>query len=68
MPKKLTLLRIKQARAYLDGAVAEKTLRDWIWRRKIDSVRVGRAVCIPVQALDEIIARGTVCALKRKDM
>jgi excisionase family DNA binding protein len=57
------LLRIKQAVAYVNGVVTEKTLRDWIWRRKIEVVRVGRCVCVSQDALDAIIQRGTLPAL-----
>jgi excisionase family DNA binding protein len=57
------LLRIKQAVAYVNGVVTEKTLRDWIWRRKIEVVRVGRCVCVSEDALDAIIQRGTRPAL-----
>jgi len=60
------LFRIRQAREYLDRTIAEKTLRDWVWRRKIESVRVGRAVCIPQDALDKIIQRGTVPAIEER--
>jgi len=57
------LLRIKQAVDYMNGVVTEKTLRDWIWRRKIEVVRVGRCVCVSQDALDAVIQRGTVPAL-----
>jgi excisionase family DNA binding protein len=53
------LLRIKQAVDYMNGVVTEKTLRDWIWRRKIEVVRVGRCVCVSQDALDAVIQRGT---------
>jgi excisionase family DNA binding protein len=54
------LYRIPQAVEYLDGVITEKTIRSWIWRRQIDVVRIGRAVCIPQDALDRIIERGTM--------
>ena len=59
------LLRIRQAREYLNNAVAEKTLRDWIWRRKVETVRVGRSVCICADSLDALIERGTRPARER---
>jgi excisionase family DNA binding protein len=58
------LFRIPAAYEYLGGAVKEATLRQWIWRRQIESVHIGRAVCIPQDALDRLIDKGTVPALK----
>ena len=54
------LLRIKQAREYLNNVISEKTLRDWIWRKKVETVRVGRCVCICADSLDAIVAHGTM--------
>lgn len=48
-------LRIPAAYEYLGGAVKEATLRQWIWRRQIESVHIGREVCIPQDALDKLI-------------
>jgi excisionase family DNA binding protein len=58
------LFRIPAAYEYLGGAVKEATLRQWIWRRQIETVRIGRAVCIPQDALDKLIDDGTVPARK----
>jgi len=58
------LFRIPQAVDYLGGAVKAATLRQWIWRRQIETVRLGGAVCIPQDALDKLIERGTVPALE----
>lgn len=63
--KQRRLLRIPQAAEYLGGVIKEKTLRQWIYHRRIETVRIGRAVCIPVEALDAIIDRGTLPALER---
>ena len=38
----------------------ESTLRFWIWQRRIEYVKVGRAVRISERAIAELIARGTV--------
>lgn len=38
------------------------TLRAWILHRKIEFVRVGRAVRIPAKAIDEFIERNTIPA------
>jgi excisionase family DNA binding protein len=59
------LLRIPQAVEYMNGVVTAATLRQWIWLRRIEVIRVGRAVCIPADALDAIIERGTMPALER---
>jgi excisionase family DNA binding protein len=62
--KQRRLFRIPEAAEYLGGAVKEATLRQWIWRREIESVHIGRAVCIPQDVLDSLIDKGTVPALK----
>lgn len=59
------LLRIPGAVEYMNGTVTAATLRQWVWLRKIETVRIGRAVCIPIDALDELIERGTLPALER---
>ncbi len=59
------LLRIPQAVDYLGGAVKAATLRQWIWRRQIEHVHIGRAVCIPQDALDRLVDAGTVPALEQ---
>ena len=58
------LFRVPEAVAYLGGAVKAGTLRQWIWRRQIETVRLGGAVCIPQDALDKLIERGTVPVLE----
>jgi|HubBroStandDraft_4_1064222.scaffolds.fasta_scaffold770047_2 excisionase family DNA binding protein len=58
--RKPRLLRIPQAVEYLDNVVKVGTLRAWIFQGKLDTVRVGGAVCIPVEALDALIERGRV--------
>jgi len=58
--RKRRLLRIPQAVEYLDGVITPGTLRQWVFHRKIESIRVGGAVCIPADALDKLIERGKV--------
>jgi excisionase family DNA binding protein len=41
-----------------------KCLRGWVWQRKIEFVKVGRAVRISDQTIEEVISRGTVPALE----
>jgi len=56
------LLRIPEALEYLGGCIAEKTLRDWIWRRRLPAVRLGRVICVDQFELDRIIEAGTIPA------
>lgn len=56
--KKSKLFRFQEAARYLDGAITVGTLRQWVFYRKIPSIRVGRAVCIEQRALDDILERG----------
>lgn len=56
-----------QRRLTIDGApdylgVKPSTIRQWVWRRQIDVVRIGRCVRIPQDACDRIIERGTTPA------
>jgi excisionase family DNA binding protein len=53
------LLRVPEAVAYLDNVVGQPAVRGWILRGEIETVRVGGRVCIPVEALDRMIERGT---------
>jgi excisionase family DNA binding protein len=38
------------------------TLRFWLWTRKIESVKVGRAVRLREDTIQQLIERGTVPA------
>jgi hypothetical protein len=58
------LLRIPKAVEYMNGTLTAATLRQWIWLRKIESVRIGRAVCVNADELDKIIERGTRPAIE----
>ncbi|MGB8028809.1 MAG: helix-turn-helix domain-containing protein [Terracidiphilus sp.] len=60
------LFRIPKAAEYLGGAVKVATLRQWIWRRQIEHVHIGRSVCIPQDVLDRLIDAGTVPARKAR--
>jgi hypothetical protein len=59
------LYRLPAAVDYLGGVVKISTLRQWIWRRQIETVRIGRAVCVTQESLDRIIERGTLPALEQ---
>ena len=59
-----TRLSIPDAAAYL--GVRPSTIRQWVWRRKIDTVRIGRCVRIPQAALDRVVERGTLPALENR--
>jgi excisionase family DNA binding protein len=55
-------LNVTDAADYL--GVRPATIRQWVWRRQIDTVRIGRCVRIPQEALDRIIERGTTPAVE----
>ena len=58
------LFRIPQASEYLGGVIKPATLRQWIWRRQIEHVHIGRAVAIPQDVLDRLVEDNTVPALE----
>ena len=49
------LLRAKEAAQFLN--VSENTIRMWIWQRRLPVVRLGRAVRLCRQDLEELIER-----------
>ena len=52
------LLTVREAAALL--AVKPATIRAWIWRRKIEFVKVSRCVRIAPEAVEKLIASHTV--------
>jgi hypothetical protein len=46
--------------------ISEKTLRDWVWRKKIEYVKVGDRVMFEPNAIREFIARNRVPVGKRE--
>jgi len=44
--------------------MSPKTVRMWIWRRRVEFVRVGRAIRFRPETVDEIVNRGSVPALE----
>lgn len=56
------LLTIGEAAKQL--AISPPTLRAWIWHRRIDFVRVGRAVRIKQETVDALVEAGTVRSAK----
>jgi len=56
----MRLLTVAEAAGKLGLKTA--TMRFWIWTRKIESVRVGRAVRLREDTIDQIIERGTIPA------
>jgi excisionase family DNA binding protein len=64
--KTVQLLRIDEAAAVLN--VKPSTIRAWLLRRKLPCVKVGeRAVRIPLDALEQLISRGTIPAREQRD-
>jgi excisionase family DNA binding protein len=57
------LLRVAEAAERL--GLTPKTLRFWIWTRKIEHVKIGRAVRIPEHAIEQLIEQGTIPAEAR---
>jgi excisionase family DNA binding protein len=56
----MRLLTLPEAAERL--GLKEATLRFWVWQRKIEIVRVGRAVRISEDVVRRLIERGTVPA------
>ncbi len=54
------LMSIKQTAKIL--GIREKTLRDWVWRRKIDRVKMGDRVMFEQESIRQFIARNRVKA------
>lgn len=52
------LLRIPQAARLL--GIRPKTLRDWVWRRKVTFVKVGKGVAFRPSDLRDFIERNVV--------
>ena len=44
--------------------LSPKTIRQWVWNRRVPFVRVGRAIRFKPETIDEIVTRGTVPALE----
>ncbi len=42
------------------------TVRQWVWRRKVPYVRVGRAIRFRPETAQQIIERGTIPALEQQ--
>lgn len=52
------LLRIPAAARVL--GIKEKTLRDWVWRRKVTYIKIGKGVAFRPADLREFIDRNVV--------
>jgi len=46
--------------------LSPKTIRQWVWMRRVPYVRVGRAIRFRQETAEEILNRGTVPALERR--
>lgn len=58
------MLTVRQAAERL--GLRDSTLRAWIVQRRIGIVRLGRAVRIPLEEIERLIAEGSVPARERK--
>jgi excisionase family DNA binding protein len=45
--------------------MSPKTIRQWVWMRRVPYVRVGRAIRFRQETVEEILKRGEVPALER---
>ena len=60
----MRLLTLPEAAEQLGLKTA--TLRFWVWQRKIETVRIGRAVRIREDAIRQLIEEGTVPAQSQR--
>jgi excisionase family DNA binding protein len=44
--------------------LSPKTIRQWVWMRRVPYVRVGRAIRFRPETVNEILDRGTIPALE----
>jgi excisionase family DNA binding protein len=56
------MLTVDQAADRL--GLSPATIRAWVWRRKIEHTRLGRAVRISEAVIDRMVERGTVPAIE----
>jgi len=62
MSKLLTVAEFAEA-----VGMSPKTIRQWVWMRRVPYVRVGaRAIRFQPATVEEILKRGTVPALERR--
>jgi excisionase family DNA binding protein len=45
--------------------ISERTVRDWIYLRKVTYIRVGRCIRIPQSEIDKVLEQGTIPARRR---
>lgn len=57
------LLGVREVARQLD--LSESTIRSWVLKRRIQFVRLGRAVRIPSSVVEQLIQSGTVAPSKR---
>jgi excisionase family DNA binding protein len=43
-----------------------KTVRQWVWMRRVPYVRVGRSIRFRTETAEEILKRGSVPALEQR--
>jgi excisionase family DNA binding protein len=60
----LRLLTVEEAAERLSLSLS--TLRIWVWKRRIDTVRIGKSVRISEAVLDDLIRRGTRPAVEQR--
>ena len=55
MPNERQLLTAKEAAEFL--CISENTIRQWIWQRRLPVIRLGRAVRLRREDLEQLIER-----------
>ena len=48
-------------------SLSESTIRSWLAQRRLGFVRLGRAIRIPVEEINRVLAQGAVPAKERRD-
>lgn len=46
--------------------IQPSTVRQWVWRRQVEFVRIGRAVRFKPETANKLIERGTVPAVEER--
>jgi len=46
--------------------LSPKTIRNWVWTRRVSYLRVGRAIRFRPETVEEILNRGAVPALEQR--
>ena len=63
----MCLVHVSDVKEFADAVgLSPKTIRQWVWMRRVSYVRVGRVIRFRPETVQEILNRGTVPALERR--